>query len=245
MKLALIPPRSSLIDTENTGYHLLLPEHADDPMYYGYYSWRRACGDFLMLDNGVAEGKPTDPEDLLGIAYKYMVNEVVVPDILCNASATIRAAWDFEKYASEATAFKYVGVVQGSTYDDLVMCMHDLAMLEYISTLAIPRHVETTIGESTRLRLVAHANKYYRHQIHLLGTNPHNMSELRENGEHYRTYNVRGIDTASPYYYAMANQWIIREKPAVRPKDYYTTDTYDELLAQQNVAVMKAWVYGN
>jgi hypothetical protein len=245
MKLALIPPRISLINTQNTGYHLLLPEHADDAYYESYYNWRRACGDFLMLDNGIAEGKPTDPEDLLGVAFKYMVNEVVVPDVLCDMKATIQAAWDFEQYADEARSFNYMGVVQGSTLEELLSCMHDFAVMEYIDTLAIPRHVETTVGFGTRLRLVEHAFKTYDKEIHLLGTNPRAMSELRTYAEHYRLYGVRGIDTASPYYYAMAGQFIIEENHVARPEGYYDDCNYDEHLAQQNVAVVKAWVYGN
>jgi hypothetical protein len=245
MKLALIPPRAHLMDTPNTGYHLLLPQHADDLMYHGHYMHRRAFGDFLILDNGIAEGVEVSPEELIRIACKYMVNEVVIPDTIGDGKTTIEQARNFKLHADRATAFHYIGVAQGRTYDELQACAGTLAGMYYVHTIAIPRHVETTIGSGTRLRLAMELTQAYDIPIHLLGTNPGAMHELKQYGEIYHMLGIRGIDTASPYYYTMKEECLINMKDVRREPDYYDAVARNKPLLDINLAIMKEWVYGH
>jgi hypothetical protein len=173
-----------------------------------------------------------------------MVNEVVIPDTLRDMSETIQQAWKFEKVVSNWPQFRYMAVVQGKTYDDLQACAHDLAVLPYVNTIAIPRHVESTVGPGTRVRLAEFIATSYGQEIHLLGTNPENMGELRVFGETYRMCGVRGVDTATPYYYSMANRSLYAEATQ-RPKDYYDREIPNSELLMMNIAVMKEWVYGH
>lgn len=250
MKLALIPPRSQLVHqplvSARTGYHLLLPQHAEDEVYRMHYNRQRACGDFLILDNGVAEGVEISNDDLLLIAFQFMVNEVVVPDVLYEWEATVQKARDFATLAQEAfNKFNFVGVVQGRNYGELVQCMNALASMKYITTIAIPRHVETTVGFGTRARLVSFASAAHNLPIHLLGTNPHTMQELEAYGDLYRRCNVRGIDTASPYYYAMQGQLINNfDAHCLRPPTYYEAGIRLKQVLTNNISIMKDWVYG-
>lgn len=249
MKLALIPPRSQLVrsplNSARTGYHLLLPQHTRDEVYRGHYERRRAYGDFLILDNGVAEGVEFSFDDLLLTAFQFMVNEIVVPDVLYDGEATVQKAGDFSRLAHTATKFNYMGVVQGRNYDELKQCMKVLASMKYITTLAIPRHVETTVGFGTRARLVEEATRAYGMPIHLLGTNPEAMQELEAFGSLYKHCNVRGIDTASPYYYAMQGQLLNNfDAHCRRSPSYYTDIIQDKRILSNNISTMKEWVYG-
>lgn len=250
MKLALIPPCSQLIhsplSSARTGYHLLLPQYGEDDVYREHYTRRRACGDFLILDNGAAEGVKITGDDLLLTAFQFMVNEVVVPDVLYDGEATIQKARGFFSLAQTATEFNYMGVAQGRDYSELMRCIDALASMRYISTIAIPRHVETTVGFGARARLVSHTTSAYKIPIHLLGTNPSRMQELEAYGDLYRDCNVRGIDTASPYYYAMQGQLLNNfDAHCKRSPSYYTDSIQDKRLLSNNISTMKEWVYGN
>jgi len=232
-----------LMTTPTTGYQLLLPQHRDDPLYHNYYRWRRACGDFLILDNGACEGKLATAVQLMDMATRYMVNEVVIPDTLLDGDATVQQAYKFEVVTRQWPQFRYMAVAQGQTYEGLLTCIDALAALPYVHTLAIPRHVENTVGPGTRYRLVEYISAECEQDIHLLGTNPMHMQELRAFGHFYRRFGVRGIDTASPYYYTMANKSLLAEAEE-RPKDYFTREVPNGELLLLNLAIMKEWVYG-
>lgn len=245
MKLALIPPRSQLNTSTGTGYHLLLPQHCNDQAYYDHYQRMRANGDFLMLDNGAAECVEFAIEDIMRYAHQYMVNEVVIPDTLQDWEASLKSVRAFEKYASENSQFNYMAVVQGRSWEELEACAGDYGWIDYVDTIAIPRHVESTVAPGTRLHMVKYISEYVGGNIHLLGTNPEHMNELGDLGDIYRAYNVRGIDTASPYYYAMGHSVINHGTVYRRPDDYFTKAVLDPTLVEANIALMKSWVYGD
>ncbi len=244
MKLALIPPRAHLEEATGTGYQLLLPQHCDDNDYFEFYRRRRACGDFLMLDNGAAEGIAFAPEELLTIGMAYMVNEIVVPDVLRDKSATISLASNFERLAERCPQFNYMGVVQGRTMDELETCAIAMSGLDYIDTLAVPRHVETTTGMGSRAALVKFIFEETGLPIHLLGCNPEAIDEMGQWGEVYRRYNVRGVDTASPFYYTMGHTLMGDGTVFRRPKDYFELKCRATDTLEANISIMKNWVYG-
>src|SRR5688572_13404584 len=47
-----------------------------------------------ILDNGAAEDQPTDMEELLRLGKEWGVHEIVLPDILGKAKATLSASKD-------------------------------------------------------------------------------------------------------------------------------------------------------
>jgi hypothetical protein len=245
VKLALIPPRAHLEEATGTGYQLLLPQHCDDNDYFEFYRRRRACGDYLMLDNGAAEGIPFAPEELLTIGMAYMVNEIVVPDVLRDMATTRQLAVEFESLAVRCPQFNYMAVVQGRTMDELRACADVLGDIDYIDTLAIPRHVETTAGLGARAELVRHIFNEVGTPIHLLGCNPEVIDEMGEWGETYRRYNVRGVDTASPFYYTMSHTLMAATNIVFRrPEDYFELKCRATDLLEANISIMKNWVYG-
>jgi len=214
---------------------------------------RRAEGDFLMLDNGACEGHLVSNEELMQTANTYMVNEIVVPDVLCDMEATLNLVKGFQDVALNSPEFNYMGVLQGLTMAELLECLRMYAQMSYISTIAIPRHVETTVGYGTRWRIVRHIREHYsfpqgpHYQIHLLGTNPAYINELIVHNRDYEDAGVRGVDTASPYYYAMNGKLIKDLEGCKRPDDYYNHKftKSEHQLAKANTSEVSLWTRGS
>src|ERR1700748_2794438 len=125
MRLALIPPVSLIDDIFNTNYQMVLP-HIAHLNYIAAYRSARKRGDFLILDNGAAEGETPSLADLMTAAQDYMANEVVVPDVLGDADQTRALAEDFGEFIERYhfnDLFGYMGVVQGRTIDEIYQCL--------------------------------------------------------------------------------------------------------------------------
>lgn len=253
MKLALIPPYAHANAIKHTDYQLLLPQCLSNRRYLNAYRRARRDGNYLILDNGVAEGVNTTPEALHVEAHRMMVNEIVVPDTMQDAEATLQQARNFTLHGwVQANTYNYMGVVQGTSYAECWDCIYGFNALPYITTLGIPRHLLTTIGEDARINLVNYIRKQHSHsrfQIHLLGMNPAYTNELISFGRAYKALNVRGIDTSAPFYYALAGQLLgyYRGEVAItRPDNYFDREIGTaELFTYPNIAIMKDWVYGN
>lgn len=245
MKVALIPPRDRLHESELlTGYHLLLPEHCSDEDYRAFYQARRAAGDFLILDNGACEGNLISSESLMRLAKEYMVNEIVVPDVLGDMEATIKKAEEFERLGHVNSQFNYMAVLQGKTIEQFKECAEALSEMTWISTFAVPRHIETTCLKGARLEIVSFLwTEYDDHEIHLLGLNPKHIFELGLYGTAYNLNHVRGVDTATPYYYAMKGQYLNHGEAVTREVGYFDFQFWiqHEHHIQSNIAMLKMW----
>lgn len=253
MRLALIPPYMHIGAIMHTDYQLLLPQCLnEDRRYVRAYTRARRNGHYLILDNGVAEGNDTTVEELHDLAASMMVNEIVVPDVMKDTENTLLNAHAFSEDlpSPRDIKFNYMGVVQGSSIGECQDCIHGFSALKYITTLGIPRHLLTTIGEEARIDLVNCIRNYYdnRFEIHLLGMNPTFTDELISFGRAYRMAGVRGIDTSAPFNYALANTLMSKTNVAVaRPTDYFEqyVDPDTRAISSANIAIMKDWVRGN
>lgn len=245
MKLALIPPFTCMGAIGHTDYQLLLPQNISNKRYANAYHRFRREGHFMILDNGVAEGVETSPEELHELAYHMMVNEIVVPDVLGDVEQTLSLATHFHKYAD--IKFHYMGVVQGQDLDECYDCVNRFATLGYIRTIGVPRHLLTTINENARFHVVQYIRSTFgqRFNIHLLGTNPMFMREFEAFGRSYEAFNVRGVDTSAPFTYGMAGVSLLDTSEAVhRPDDYFNQVIPDPAFMYSNITIMKDWTYG-
>lgn len=246
MKLALIPPYSQVNSIFRTDYQLVLPEHLSNKDYQDAYIAARRNGDYLIMDNGAAEGRLLSPGELRSMALGLMVNEIVVPDVLGDMYATLRMAKEFFQFGVD-TRFKYMGVVQGQTLDECCACVEAYYSDHgNITVLGLPRHlISTTKNKKARAELAAYIySNYPGYQIHLLGTNPSYIRELRENAYDFHAANVRGVDTSAPFNYAWGAKSMLKGDYCGRPEYYFemslpTTQTLDH-----NIQLLKAWVNG-
>lgn len=217
MQLALIPPYDLLHYTKKTTYQLMLPQCAEESTKY-YMHYLGLCQDpeqFVILDNGAAEGVDFDWETLINMAYQFEVSEIVVPDTLGNMEDTIDKAQRFIDFflhghpnAHEQFAwdFSFMFVVQGQTYEEVLKSAEWAASQRWISSLGIPRHmIETLEAANARIRIAneitkMHANK----DIHFLGASPQAPLEVQALASPSVTNQayLRGFDTSMPFNYA-------------------------------------------
>lgn len=244
IRLALIPPYRNVNIVQRTDYQLLLPQCLSNGRYVRAYQRARHNGSYMILDNGVAEGLETDPGELVELARRMMVNEVVIPDTIGDAEATLKQAYTFKDAPYE---FNYMGVVQGSSFGECTDCIKGFKAMKYITTLGIPRHL-LDIGEGMRFSLVDYIRLKYGsdYAIHLLGMNRKYTNELISYGSAYRAFNVRGIDTSTPFIYAMHGAALTDYKMLLeRPEDYFDRSIDNKDLNYINLVIMKDWAYGN
>lgn len=253
VKIALIPPSSLLAHTQRTNYQLCLPHLLADARYY--WAYKAHCGNpsqFVILDNGAAEGALTDPYRLLSHALDLMPDEVVIPDSMGNCNETIDMARAFHDVVTGPRGaelhrfpFKYMFVIQGQTLYQVLDCATWAMAQDWINTIGVPRHLIDTLGDRHARPRIANElfmmwNQHCK-PIHFLGGNPNFPEEVAILANPRLTVqtHVRGMDTSMPFNYAYAKVRIGDEYGTVvhRPDQYFNlpaTD-FDDSYVQSNV----------
>jgi hypothetical protein len=242
MKLALIPPYAHM-DRTVDNYHLLLPQCFGNANYDIAVSIWTANDNYLILDNGAAEGIYTSVHRLHELAEQFGVNEIVVQDIAWDARATRDAVKEFRLW-TRPSEFKYMAVVQGETPHDCLELIHFYLSQDWITCIGIPRQL-IKFDRNIRSALAEYIRRHdYNIDIHLLGTSPDYILELRDLGSFYRDLNVRGVDTSAPFNYALANRWIGDGDVIPRPKDYFSHKCANSAPLLANIETMTGWAHG-
>ena len=247
MKLALIPPYALMAAIKRTDYQMVLPQNLSNLQYKTGYQKARANGNFLMLDNGAAEGLTYTPQALQSLATEIMANEIVVPDKMNDAAATIQLMKDYQPFKTQA--FNYIGVLQGTTWSDLAWMVDTYYGKPWIDTIGIPRHLLTSLtsgfDSTIRVKLAQYITTQYpgRFNIHLLGTSPDFIQETWDNRRDFELYKVRGVDTSAPFNYAYAGKPVGQQIKVVRPADYFNLvdTTFDGEYLSLNLHRLKKW----
>lgn len=259
MRLALIPPISWVSTSSVTNYQLMLPHLVRDHKYADHYrALAKQSAQYVILDNGEAEGKNNlDSAQLVGAGIFYEVTEVVVPDVMQDQINTISRMDTFFKdiYDLRNDAFgmadvrklKFMGVAQGKTFQEVRDCI-DIMMYGHgarLHTLALPRHLVTTVSTEARLSLASYIRtEYGRIRIHCLGASPDFPEEMLELGKQGI---VDGMDTSMPYNYASEGAYV--DEPGwriSRPKRYFElrSGMFKADCLHHNIGVMKRWASG-
>ena len=244
MRLALIPPYSMVGLVSKTDYQLLLPQCLTNNAYVAAYRKARAFGSFMILDNGVAEGVDYTAAQLHTAATQMMVNEIVIHDVMQDAAATWTKTQAF--VSSFQPQFNYMGVLQGSSWDELRWLAERYNSVPRITTIGIPRHLITTLGDNqARVRVAARLTELYgnRFKIHLLGTSPDYIKEVGDNLKYFERLGVRGVDTSAPFNYTYANASMGTALSVARPSGYFDLpDTsFDPGFLDLNLQYMRRW----
>jgi len=271
MLSALIPPVPDLDRfATGPGIHLLLSHLFDKDGYLDYYARRSRAGDYLILDNSAHEnGIGNKMEDLLEQASYVGVNEVVVPDVLFDARATVEAARRTLRYLetkegqskyTRAERPRLMYVPQGTGRLQWTYCLRSLLNL----------HDHYCIEQNLDEPVIGVSKDYYnwpggipslfdssltsvkatrpRVDFHLLGW----PTDLWQTAAVARRYPwVRSTDSAKPFVYAK-NKILL--EPGGKVPDYPRRDEryFDEPLqedvidlAQRNVEVFAAAARNN
>lgn len=251
MQLAVIPPISILPWVFTSRYQLLLPQLLTYSKLYRLV-YRQLCQDsnqYVILDNGAAEGVQLTDEELCDIAYEYLPDELVLPDIIGNGPETVRRVGKFlhEQGAHLSTAFFKLGAVAaGKDHDEAFVTILDIleSYDSAISVIYIPRSLVTPDDKKARLRLARNIYSIVpEKEIHFLGASKYWVHELQHAAE---MRIVRGLDTSAPFNYARYGAWVGSGAVIERPPAYFQLwpNIFPEDIVNTNLVTMREWTNG-
>lgn len=221
MELALIPPKSLLMDTNRTRMQLMLPQLLDNRpgLFITPYSqiYKAHCDDpkqYVIMDNGAAESEQMTNQELLHLVTLYGPDEFAIPDVLGDSDATIAKAWNFfshnqsqldllnsnRKLMKDAN-LKLGFVAQGKTVYDAIRIvdrMTSFTWSDQIKVIYIPRLlVKESDNPQARIEVFNVLWERYknRFEYHLFGAAPSWPNEITIAGQ----YKIRSMDTSLPY----------------------------------------------
>lgn len=242
MQVALICPPALLKKYGSlTRYHLVLPHLFRERRYRDFYLNRSKEGDYLILDNGAAEGLRFGVTHLYTVAEKMGVHEIVVPDVIGDMDATISKALAFTRYTREG--YRYQLVAQGSTIPEVVQCinyfMTDTKFM-YATCIGIPRHINKIDGMA-RMKIseyILESGFDRAMEFHYLGAS-HPFNEVL----YLAAVGLgRGIDTSAPIY---MGRWgmVLDEHSAyrARPKDFFKINRVSAEWTEKNILTYLEW----
>jgi hypothetical protein len=247
VKVGLIPPRGLENLALRSKFHLALaiPDLMDRRAYGGMYKRAVKLGDFLILDNGIAEGLPCPMDRLRAYAEYVNANELVALDIMRDAQATVRVVRKY--FAGDGVPpIPHMAVAQGEKMDDFKFCVNEFAGIKEIRTVGIPRHMlETLDAKACRIDLANWIDDKFpkRFSLHFLGTNPVWKMEVHHASKY--ASHVRSVDTSMPFNYALASEELATsERVITRPKRYFENDwsrSVDISIVRRNIVTLLGW----
>lgn len=186
MKVALIAPKNLLDFTRLGDMHFITPVNAS-PVFF------RQEKLYKMLDNGTYElGQPMNFDELLELAHRMKVDEVVLPDVMKNRGATMRLTLDSVGFKPKR--MKFAAVPQGHNLASFVECYRDFAKVDNIDVLCFPIWLEKDFHARPQVIHYLWKKKYWApKEHHLIGLD--RLSEL-----FCYTYGlIRSVDTSLPF----------------------------------------------
>ncbi len=223
----------------------MLPHLFRSQKYLDFYQKRSKARDWIILDNGESEGLQIGAKHLLTLGRQVSANVIVVPDTMGDGNDTLAKAQYFARYAEPD--FEYMLVLQGSTVEEVMSCLHNLDnnnTLSYITTIGVPRHLYD-IDKNFRVQLTEHIIKEHfndKFYIHFLGASPW-MREVVLLAETVRDLdNFHGIDTSMPIYMGLEDIYIADVMNSERrPENYFTRSDDNEGMISANIDTYLDW----
>jgi hypothetical protein len=265
MELALIPPTPLLLLNDAQRYQLMLPHMLKDQEYASaYWDYCQNNDKYVILDNGAAEQSPYETKALLAIAKQFMVDEMVVPDVMGDWNETVTAASLFARewlnYWQRGLGnkpWKLGFVAQGKTAEEAIMCAISMYTHPLVGKLMdvvyVPRLLLSVNNHTARLRVAQHLHNFFRAQgvpmdIHFLGAStvwPAEVLHAADSGY------VRSLDTSMPFVFSQKpflgrvdNRDTWAQIPHRGSDSDYWTRTWDDEeldLVRHNVATLRGW----
>ena len=191
--------------------HLVL----DDDKYANFYRAEGEAGKFIIMDNSAFEleeqGRGVAVDSIIEAAKKVGADEIVVPDILFDAEATIDSAKDFMSYIKKNHSdmlgyVKFMAVPQANNRKDWWHCYNELLDMPDITTIGLSKLSipESFMGNHTEPLNVFKSRGHVVHQI----ITDNNMPSKFGKETHLLGSDNGGIFELWLYYYLKANEWI-------------------------------------
>jgi hypothetical protein len=215
--------------------------------YHEFYNqaWKPWGAEWL-LDNGAWEGKLLGDDELIQIARRYRATEVMAPDVINDAAATLGKTLEFldqwrEQRDRHVVMPRVAAVAHGSTTREAMAFVYEIEKAPEVKTIAIGRAYSRKVGNPTaRYELAMEIKKRFgqRFQIHLLGFSDEWPTELQHcNGVPGL---IRSCDTVAPFTYAYYGYPLEAAgvAKAPRPDNYFdlTLNDINRSLLERNIA---------
>lgn len=148
--LSLLNPSRGYNDYDYALVHLF----EEIPEYYSFFKESVRQGRHVILDNSIFElGHAFDSSKFAHYVEELTPTEYIIPDVLENTLGTMDSALDFiEKYPN--LPGKRIGVVQGKTYEEIIMCY------QYLDTAINVDKIAISFDYSFYNELAPHPNKW-------------------------------------------------------------------------------------
>lgn len=250
MKAALIAPFGYEDTVLVSTIHLVLPlvETLVNDRYVAAYMRAKQRGDYLIMDNGAAEGRLRPTEVLINCVETFEADELVAPDVLGETAVTHDLVQQFlqELELIEAIEgpkpFAVQAVLQGFKHDDRAYLLDYYAQQERITVIGIPKVTIAHGSDGVRARIAEYIQSEYpnRFKIHLLGASPNFPAELAR--VDFPTF-IRSTDSALPYKAAAESVRMTEEMPHPKRWEGYFSEkrSVDLGLLTSNIHIYQHW----
>jgi hypothetical protein len=218
----------------------VLPNLFQQKRYRDFYLKRSKNGDYIILDNGAAEGFEFGHKHLYYVAEQMGAHEIVVPDTLGDSRDTLAKGLYFGKYTR--TGYRYMMVAQGKNAFESMQTVEQIATdpkFMYVTAIGIPRLIndDDRHARFKVAKFIVQRDYHRALEVHFLGANRH----LDEVGYLDEIGVGRGIDTSAPIYMGMRGYVLENYDPWIpRPNDYFlmSRDTHQ---IQPNIDTYLGW----
>lgn len=218
---------------------MVLPHLFQQKRYRDFYHARSKAGDYIILDNGAAEGLQFGRKHLYYVAQEMGVHEIVVPDKLGDSNETIAMGLAFTRYTR--AGYRYMMVAQGKNANECIQTL-DMIMTDpkflYVTCVGIPRLInhEDRHARFKVAKTIAQKGWNKAMEFHFLGA----TRDLDEVGYLEETGIPRGIDTSAPIYMGMHGLDIRIRDWVTRPPNYFEMSN-DNSLVERNIKTYLGW----
>jgi hypothetical protein len=254
MHIALISPTSQLHHCLGRPFQMMLPDFMGRDAYRTYYKRFGASRDtHLILDNGAFESQALSDSELLRIACDYYVDEVIAPDTIGNARASLHQLESFiaclrRPEWKDRRPSQVMAVVGGSSLGSCKELVSHIGhnRLEFpVTTLGIAKHLPATTGiPDARLQLTDWIYGAFpgRFDIHFLG-----FVSAKETMMANSALRVRSMDSSIPFICtADGSSLTLCSETNVYPtrqKDFATlpAEVFPASLNRNNIRTLDTW----
>lgn len=143
MKFFIISPLNhlDLMDLGNAGYFVLAQYYITDRKYREFVKRKRKEGNFVLLDNGVAEGQLVTEDILIDVCKDLQPSEVIAPDILFDKDQTLSNLDSFLKRIldEKISGVQIMAVPQGHTKEDWLECYESILNKNQVCTIGFSK----------------------------------------------------------------------------------------------------------
>ena len=139
----IAPPaylRDFVAQAPPTVHHVAAQHVLHDPSYRAFFREESEMGAAVIVDNGVFDlGESLDAAELVRAAKAVSAKEIILPDVMRNGLATMRASDRAALEISRLTdEFQLCAVVHATDDSQWLRCYEHFATSDYVSTIALP-----------------------------------------------------------------------------------------------------------